>query len=220
MSAAPVEPVPRPGVDDAALLSRAELRADVPVTLRLGAILVVAGLPLGAAWALLAPRVDTVTLAGGVGSAPLPGANDHAFDAVAVFALLVAAFGVVAGAVAWRRRTSRGPVMLLGAVLGALVGAWLAGRVGVWLALTPNPVPIMVDHAAASSANTPGPPLPATLGAPAASPGPWWLALVAGLTAAVAYLASAIVVGQEDMRRSSTNLERGSGIVTGTGPPA
>ncbi|GAA4944014.1 uncharacterized protein DUF2567 [Actinomycetospora succinea] len=183
-------------------LERGELRGDVPAALRLGAILAVAGLPLGALWALLAPDVYVVTLPGGGTGSPA-GEADHAFDAVAIHLLMIAAFGVVAGAVAWRRRHRRGPVVLVGVVAGSLVGAWLAGRVGALLAWASSPVPVLVDPSAIGTSGAPGAPVPAVLTGLPASPGPWWIALIAGLGAALTYVLAAIVDGHEDMGRDA-----------------
>ncbi|GLZ47333.1 hypothetical protein Acsp06_35180 [Actinomycetospora sp. NBRC 106375] len=183
-------------------LGREELREDVPAALRYAAILLVVGLPLGALWALLAPVVHVVALPGaGIGSPA--GEADHAFDAVAIHVLLVASFGVIAGAVAWRRRHRRGPVMLIAVVLGSLAGAWVAGRVGALLAWAASPVPVLVDPAALGSA-APAAPVPAVMTSLPPSPGPWWIALIAGLGAALAYVLAAIVDGHEDMSRDDT----------------
>lgn len=181
-------------------LTREELRGDVPAALRFVAILTVVGLPLGALWGLLAPDVHVVALPGSGTGSPA-GEPDHAFDAVAIFVLMVAAFGVIAGAVAWRRRHRRGPVMLVGLVTGSLVGAWLAGRVGALFAWSASPVPVLVDPAAIGTSGAPGAPVPAVLTSVAASPGPWWIAIVAGLGAALTYVLAAIVDGHEDMGR-------------------
>ncbi|MDD7968862.1 DUF2567 domain-containing protein [Actinomycetospora lemnae] len=183
-------------------LERGELRGDVPAALRLGAILAVVGLPLGALWALLAPVVHVVALPGG-GSGSPAGEADHAFDAVAIHLLLVASYGVIAGAVAWRRRHRRGPVVLVALVAGALLGGWLCGRVGAMLAWAASPVPVLVDPAALGTAGIPGAPVPAVLTSLPPSPGPWWIALVAGLGAALAYVLAAIVDGHEDMGRDA-----------------
>lgn len=206
MPGGPDEPFLADGFDDRpARITLADVRADVPAALRLALGVVAAGLPLGVLWAFLAPGVGTVVLAGGASGA-LPGENDHAFDAVAVFVLLVAAFGVIAGVVAWRRRAVRGPVALASVVLASLVAAWLAGRVGGALAagpVLPSPVPVLIDRAATSGGGPgPAPPtLPGTLTTTPASPGPWWAAVAAGLTAALSYVAGAIADGHEDPRR-------------------
>jgi hypothetical protein len=185
-------------------LGTRELRADVPAGLRYAAILTVVGLPLGALWAFLAPVVHVVALPGG-GSGSPAGEADHAFDAVAVHVLLVAAFAVIAGAVAWRRRHRRGPVLLVALVAGTLLGAWVAGRIGSMLAWAASPVPVLVDPAALSPSGAPGGPVPAVLTSVPPSPGPWWIALVAGLAAALTYVLAAIVDGHEEMGRDEAS---------------
>jgi len=181
-------------------LGREELRSDVPAGLRYAAILLVVGLPLGALWAFLAPAVHVVALPGGGTGSPA-GEADHAFDAVAIHVLLVASYGVVAGAVAWRYRHRRGPVLLVALVAGSLIGAWLAGRVGGMLAWAASPVPVLVDPAALSRSGAPGGPVPAVLTSVPPSPGPWWIALIAGLCAALTYVLAAIADGHEEMGR-------------------
>lgn len=181
-------------------LTRGEVRADLASVWRLLAIVVVAGLPLGALWTLVTPVEHVVVLPGGASGSP-NGEDVHAFDAVAVFVLLLAVYGVVVGAIAWRHRRRRGPVMLGAAALGCLVGGWLASRVGVWLSPTSAPVAVAVDRAAASGGTVPGPPLAAALTSVPPSPGPWWLVLVAGLAAAMTYILAAIADGHEDMSR-------------------
>lgn len=181
-------------------LSRDELRDDLPAALRLAAILAVVGLPLGVLWGLIAPDVHVVDLPG-AGTGSPAGEADHAFDAVAIFTLMTASFGVVAGALAWRRRHRRGPVLLVALVLGSLVGAFLAGRVGALFAWSASPVPVLVDPAALGTAGPNGGPVPGVLTSLPASPGPWWIALVAGLGAALTYVLAAIVDGHEDMGR-------------------
>ena len=181
-------------------LTGSEIRGDLPAALRFAAILLVVGLPLGALWALITPVVHVVALPGGSGTGSPAGESDHAFDAVAVFVLMITAYGVIAGAVAWRRRHRRGPVLLAALVLGTLAGAWVAGRIGALLGTAASPVPVLVDPAALGSA-APNAPVPAVLTSLPPSPGPWGLTLSAGLGAALAYVLAAIVDGHEDMSR-------------------
>jgi hypothetical protein len=154
-------------------------------------------------WALVAPGQTTVTTATGA-SAGLAAESDHVFDATAVFFLLATAYGVVVGALAWRARTRRGPVMLLGIAVATTAGAWLAARVGTWLAgpLTDrNPVGVLLDRAEASSTGTPGPPIPATLATVPAEIGSFWTVLGAGVGAVLVYLLCAIALGVDDLGR-------------------
>lgn len=181
-------------------LTRAELRSDIGVAWRLLVVLVVAGLPLGASWTLVTPVERVVVLPGGASGTP-SGEGAHAFDAVAVFVLLLAAFGTVAGALAWRRRARRGPVLMGAAALGSLVGASVARLVAVGLAPTGAPLAVAVDRAAASGGETTGPPVAAQLTSVPPSPGPWWVVLVAGLAGVLTYVVAAVLDGHEDMSR-------------------
>ncbi len=185
------------------LLTRGELFGDVRPVLRTVLAVLVGGLLLGVLWALVAPGQKTVTTATGA-SAGLAAESDHVFDATAVFFLLACAFGVVVGALAWRVRDRRGPVMLFGIAVASTAGAWLAARVGTWLAgpLTDrNPVGVLLDRAEASSSGTPGPPIPATLATVPAEIGSFWMVLGAGVGAVLAYLLCAIALGVDDLGR-------------------
>ena len=138
------------------LLTRGEILGDVRPVLRVVLAVVAGGLLLGVLWALVAPGQATVTTATGA-SAGLAAEGDHVFDATAVFFLLACAYGVVVGALAWRARARRGPVMLFGVVVASTAAAWVAARVGTWLAgpLTDrDPVGVLLDRAEVSSSGT------------------------------------------------------------------
>jgi uncharacterized protein DUF2567 len=187
----------------AGLLTRRELVGDVRPVLRIVLAVLGGGLLVGVLWALVAPGQATVTTATGA-SAGLAAESDHVFDATAVFFLLAAAYGVVVGALAWRARLRRGPVMLLGIAVATTAGAWLAARVGTWLAgpLTDrNPVGVLLDRAEASASGTPGPPIPATLTTLPAEIGSFWTVLGAGVGAVLVYLLCAITLGVDDLGR-------------------
>jgi hypothetical protein len=185
------------------LLTRAELLGDLRGVVRTVLAIVVGGLLLGVLWAFVAPGQETVTTASGA-SAGLAAESDHVFDATAVFFLLACAYGVVAGSLAWRVRSRRGPVMMLAVALASTAAAWVAARVGSWLAapLTDrNPVGVLLDRAEASSSGTPGPPIPATLTTIPAEIGSFWTVLGAGVAAVLAYLLCAIMLGVDDLGR-------------------
>jgi len=185
------------------LLTRREVLGDVRPVLRIVLAVLGGGLLVGVLWALVAPGQTTVTTATGA-SAGLAAESDHVFDATAVFFLLATAYGVVVGALAWRARRRRGPVMLLGIAAATTAGAWLAARVGTWLAgpLTDrNPVGVLLDRAEASSTGTPGPPIPATLATVPAEIGSFWTVLGAGVGAVLVYLLCAIALGVDDLGR-------------------
>nr|WP_281376409.1 DUF2567 domain-containing protein [Actinomycetospora corticicola] len=163
-----------------------------------------AGVLLGLLWALVAPGQATVTTATGA-SSPLAAESDHVFDATAIFFLLATAYGVVVGALAWRRVERRGPVTLLGIGLATTAGAWLAAFVGTALAgpLTDrSPIGVLLDRAEATGSAVAGAPIPATLSTVPATIGSFWTVLGAGLGAVLAYLLCAIALGEDDMGRT------------------
>jgi hypothetical protein len=114
-----------------------EVRADVRASLRLVVVLALAGIPTGLAWWALAPRaVFRITEAGpeplGSPSAELLIADD------AVFALVLAVAGLLAGAVAWRLRRRRGVATAVAVAVGALATAVVAWQVGEVLGVGPT----------------------------------------------------------------------------------
>ncbi|MDR7300550.1 DUF2567 domain-containing protein [Haloactinomyces albus] len=108
----------------------------------LGVLLLVSllGVPLGGLWSLLAPPQESV-VAGGGELVPVLVESYHRFDALAIFLLLSSATGVLTGAALWMLRGRRGPLALIGAVLGSLLAAWLGMRLGVVLAAGAYPMP-------------------------------------------------------------------------------
>lgn len=109
---------------------RQELRADLRAAVWLVLGLAAAGVPAGLVWWLLAPRADfRITEDGpvvvGSPSAELLVADD------AVFVLVMAVVGLLAGVVAWLLRRHRGVALLVALALGATacgVVAWLVGE--------------------------------------------------------------------------------------------
>lgn len=185
------------------LITRDEVLGDLRGVVAPVLAVLVGGLLLGLLWALVAPGQQTVTTATGA-SAGLAAESDHVFDATAVFFLLACAYGVVVGALAWRSRARRGPVMLFGIAVASTAGAWVAARVGTWLAgpLTDrHPVGVLLDRSEASASGTPGPAIPATLTTVPAEIGSFWTVLGAGVGAVLAYLLCAIALGVDDLGR-------------------
>lgn len=112
---------------------RQDLRAGRAVLL--GAIL--AGLPAGVLWWLLAPRADfRVTDAGPVPIGMPTEELQIGDDAVLLFVLFV--FGCLTGAAAWRVRRGRGVGMLVVLAVGASLGALLAWQTGQLLGVAPT----------------------------------------------------------------------------------
>ena len=100
--------------------------------------LVLAGLPAGLGWELLAPRADfRVTDAGPVPIGSPTVELQMADDAVLVFVLL--GFGLLAGGVAWLRRRGRGVGTLVVLAAGTVLGAVVAWQVGELVGAPPAP---------------------------------------------------------------------------------
>lgn len=118
---------------------RVVVRADLLPALSVLAIVGLAGIPLGWLWSRLAPpqrvlvRDDQLI--------PLQLESWHRFDDLAIAGLLGLAAGVCVGVAVWLLRERRGPVIMIGAVLGGLLGAWLAVRVGVAFAKSHYAIP-------------------------------------------------------------------------------
>ena len=106
-----------------------ELRADLRSAVVLVLCLALAGIPAGALWRALAPRADfRITEAGpeAIGSPPseLLVADD------AVFVLVLAVVGLIAGAAAWWLRRRRGVATVVALAVGAVATSVLAWQVG------------------------------------------------------------------------------------------
>ncbi|WP_007026278.1 DUF2567 domain-containing protein [Saccharomonospora iraqiensis] len=117
------------------------VRADLASAFAVASALAVLGIALGRLWASLAParRMRVVADDGRLATLPLEGW--HRFDGLAMFLLLGLAAGLVTGVALWLLRSRRGPVLLLGAVVGSLLSAWLALRTGVAFADAAHTVP-------------------------------------------------------------------------------
>ncbi|WP_298178622.1 DUF2567 domain-containing protein [Saccharomonospora sp.] len=120
---------------------RVVVKADLLPTFSVASLISLVGLPLGWIWAQLAPpqRMRVVTRDGRL--VPLTSESWHRFDGLAMFLLLGLVAGLLVGVVVWLLRARRGPVMLVGAVLGSVLGAWLAMRMGSAFAEMRFPVP-------------------------------------------------------------------------------
>lgn len=122
--AAPYWHAPRPRV-----VVKADLIPAISVLSTVGLL----GMLVGFAWSRLAPTQHKLVYADQL--VPLTDESYHRFDALAVFAVLCLAAGVVTGAIVWLLRERRGPVVMIAAVLGGGLAAWLAQTVGTsWAA--------------------------------------------------------------------------------------
>ncbi|MGY2128059.1 DUF2567 domain-containing protein [Blastococcus sp. SYSU DS0617] len=119
----------RPAVSDR-WLARQELRADLRPAVLLALALAGAGVPAGLLWWVLAPRADFRITADGpvvIGSPSLEllVADD------AIFVLVMAVVGLLAGLAAWPLRRHRGVTILGALAVGATASgavAWLVGE--------------------------------------------------------------------------------------------
>jgi hypothetical protein len=116
------------------------VKADLLPAISAMSLIALLGVPLGWVWSRLAPPQDKVLGPGGSAES-LMVESYHAFDAIAIFALLSFAAGLLASAVLWRMRRRRGPVLLLGGVLGSLVASWLGVSMGTAFAGGLYPMP-------------------------------------------------------------------------------
>jgi LPXTG-motif cell wall-anchored protein len=114
-----------------------EVRTDLRSTAGLVAGLALAGVPAGLLWWALAPRADfRITDTGPVPVGDVSSELLVADDAV--FALVLAGIGLLAGGVAWLLRRRRGVATVLGLALGACVTAVVAWQVGELLGAGPS----------------------------------------------------------------------------------
>lgn len=178
---------------------RRELRADLRSSAGIVLGLALAGLPAGLLWWWLAPRANfRVTETGpvviGSPSEELLVADD------AVFALVLAGVGLVAGAAAWFLRRRRGVATVLALALGATLTGVIAWRFGEWLGAGPTDAQLADVGARVTTS--------LTLGSPPA------LAL-APFTALLAYVAAVLYAPDDGLGR----MEPGDGGGVGKYPP-
>lgn len=134
-------PEPAAAPEIPARTARVAVRADLLPALSTLSLVGLLGMPLGWLWSRLAPPQRSVLTVEG---RPVPVEvveSYHEFDALALFLLLTFGAGVLTAAVLWAVRRRRGPVLLVGAVLGSLVAAWLAMRMGATFAGQLYPMP-------------------------------------------------------------------------------
>jgi hypothetical protein len=114
-----------------------EIRTDLRAALALCAALGVAGVPAGLLWWWLAPRADFRITADGPVPIGTP-SGELLFADDAVLALILAGFGLLAGALVWRLRRRRGVAVLLALALGTALAAVVAWRLGELLGPGPT----------------------------------------------------------------------------------
>ncbi|GAA3840672.1 DUF2567 domain-containing protein [Saccharothrix violaceirubra] len=88
------------------------------------------GLPLGWVWAWLAPPQNVIVAQDG-SLVPVTGESYHRLDGLMIFVLMGLGAGLLTGIAVWLLRSRRGPVVMVGAVLGSGAAAFLGQRTGV-----------------------------------------------------------------------------------------
>jgi LPXTG-motif cell wall-anchored protein len=114
-----------------------EVRADLRSAAGVVAALALAGVPAGLLWWALAPRADFRVTA--TGPEPIGEVSQELLVADdAVFALVLAGAGLLAGGAAWFLRRRRGVATVLALALGACLTAVVAWQVGELLGAGPS----------------------------------------------------------------------------------
>ncbi|MEU5849963.1 DUF2567 domain-containing protein [Saccharopolyspora shandongensis] len=118
-------PVPRLAPPVPNVVVKADLLPEVSAV----SLIALLGLPIGWVWSRLAPPQESVLGERGR-LTPLLVEGYHDFDAIAIFALLAFAAGLLTAAVLWLLRGRRGPVLLIAGVLGSVIASWLGVQMG------------------------------------------------------------------------------------------
>ncbi|MBA2389976.1 MAG: hypothetical protein H0V67_06925 [Geodermatophilaceae bacterium] len=109
---------------------------EVATSARLALVLFLAGIPVGVAWWLLAPRrAYEVTADGAFAVVP---DSEAAVASDGWLLLLTGLLALVAAAVAWRQEAQRGPLMAVGLAIGMLACGLLSLLVGALLGPGPS----------------------------------------------------------------------------------
>jgi LPXTG-motif cell wall-anchored protein len=154
------------------------------------AALALVGLPTGALWEALAPRADfRVTETGPV---PIGRVSDELLVADdAVFVLILAGVGLLAGAAAWFLRRRRGVATVVALALGACLTAAVAWQVGEFLGAGPTQAQLEDVGARVTTSLTLGS-LPALAIAP--------------FTALLAYVVAVLYTPDDDLGRAEPSV--------------
>ena len=183
----------------------AEIRADLPVALRLAGALALTGVPAGLLWWWLAPRAQYDVVENGAVAVGHPSPELLAADD-AVYTLVLAGLGVLAGGGAWVLRRRRGVAVLVALAVGTTLAAVVAWQLGELL----GPGPTQADLADTGSRVTTS----LTLGSlPALAVAPFLAVLV--------YVVGALLAPSEDLDRpEEAPLPRPDAAGLGAAPPA
>ncbi|MFD1149744.1 DUF2567 domain-containing protein [Saccharothrix hoggarensis] len=129
--AAPVRVPPAPAFEYyyVARRPRVVVKRDLLPAFSVLSAIALLGLPAGWLWARLAPPQNVVVQQDG-SLIPVTGESYHRLDGLMLFVLIGLGAGLVTGIAVWMLRERRGPVVMLGATLGAGVAAYLGQLTG------------------------------------------------------------------------------------------
>lgn len=119
-------PVPAGSWFDGLRVGRTQARTALQLVLVLGA----AGIPVGLAWLLLAPRREYEVVEGGLQA--LEPQSEAVIGADAWLTILTAVLGITAAGLVWRFARARGVGIVLGLTAGMLLASVVAWQVGEW----------------------------------------------------------------------------------------
>jgi hypothetical protein len=188
-------PVGSPPVPEAAVILPArrhwsawsEIRGDLRGAAVIVSVLALSGFLVGLLWWALAPRADFRITAAGPTAIGNPSAELFAADD-AVFAVILAGIGILAGLLAWSlRRRRRGVATLLALALGTAAAAAIAWQLGQLLGPAPSAAALAQVGGRVTTSLT-------LHSLPALAVGPFCAVLV--------YLAAAVFTRRDDLGRS------------------
>ncbi|CCH34112.1 DUF2567 domain-containing protein [Actinosynnema sp. NPDC047251] len=165
---------------------RVVVKADLLPAFAVLSTIALFGLPAGWLWAWLAPP-QNVVIAQDASLVPVTGESYHRLDGLMLFVLIGLGAGLLTGIAVWLLRERRGPVVLIGAILGGGVAAYLAQRTGIGSAGGKYPPP---DAPEVGDVIALAPVLEV-----------WWGVLAWPLSAALAYGCLAAWNGLDDLGR-------------------
>ncbi|HEY0126477.1 MAG TPA: hypothetical protein VGB58_05010 [Blastococcus sp.] len=179
-----------------------EVRADSRSAAGIVAGLALAGVPAGLLWWALAPRADfRVT---GTGPVPIGDVSPELLVADdAVYVLVLAAAGVLAGVAAWFLRRRRGVATVLALALGACLTAVVAWQVGELLGAGPSETELADVGARVTTS--------LTLSSPAAM-------ALAPFTALLAYVAAVLYTPDDGLGRTEAEPAAAATTPAGVAP--
>lgn len=164
---------------------RRELRADLRSSAWLVLSLVLAGVPAGLLWWLLAPRADYRITADGPVVVGGPTEELLVADDV-VFVAVLAGLGLVAGAGAWRLRRRRGVATMVALAVGTALSGAVAWQLGELLGAGPTQAELTAVGGVVTTSLTLG-------SLPALAIGPF--------TAVLAYVVAVLYVADDGLGR-------------------